>query len=71
MSLHTELAAELADRDVRGLRRVRRLLASPQRARVTVDGSDYVISASPQIRALPRLRARALIVTVSAAARRI
>lgn len=42
MSLHAELVAELADREARGLRRSRRLLESPQRARVTVDGRDYV-----------------------------
>ena len=62
MSLHTELAAELADRDVRGLRRVRRLLASPQRARVTVDGSDYVAFCSNDYLGLaadPRLAAAA------------
>ncbi len=62
MSLHTELAAELADRDVRGLRRVRRLLASPQRARVTVDGHDYVAFCSNDYLGLaadPRLAAAA------------
>ena len=62
MSLHTELAAELADRDVRGLRRVRRLLASPQRARVTVDGRDYVAFCSNDYLGLaadPRLAAAA------------
>jgi len=42
VSLHAELVAELADREARGLRRSRRLLESPQRARVTVDGRDYV-----------------------------
>jgi 8-amino-7-oxononanoate synthase len=60
--LHTELAAELADRDVRGLRRVRRLLASPQRARVTVDGRDYVAFCSNDYLGLaadPRLAAAA------------
>ncbi len=41
MSLHAELAAELAARDAQGLRRVRRQLASPQQAHVTVDGRDY------------------------------
>ena len=62
MSLHTELAAELADHDVRGLRRVRRLLASPQRARVTVDGSNYVAFCSNDYLGLaadPRLAAAA------------
>jgi len=62
VSLHTELAAELADRDVRGLRRVRRLLASPQRARVTVDGRDYVAFCSNDYLGLaadPRLAAAA------------
>ena len=62
MSLHTELAAELADRDVRGLRRVRRVLASPQRARVTVDGRDYVAFCSNDYLGLaadPRLAAAA------------
>ncbi len=62
MSLHTELAAELADRDVRGLRRVRRVLASPQRARVTVDGHDYVAFCSNDYLGLaadPRLAAAA------------
>jgi 8-amino-7-oxononanoate synthase len=60
--LHTELAAELADRDVRGLRRVRRVLASPQRARVTVDGRDYVAFCSNDYLGLaadPRLAAAA------------
>ena len=42
MSLHIELAADLAAREAQGLRRFRRLLESPQRARVTVDGRDYV-----------------------------
>ena len=41
MSLHTELAADLAVHAAQGLRRTRRLLASPQRAQVTVDGRDY------------------------------
>ena len=62
MSLHTELAAELADRDVRGLRRVRRVLASPQRAWVTVDGRDYVAFCSNDYLGLaadPRLAAAA------------
>ncbi|MGE0556637.1 MAG: 8-amino-7-oxononanoate synthase [Burkholderiales bacterium] len=42
MSLYAELAADLALRERRGLRRTRRLLESPQRARVRVDGRDYV-----------------------------
>ncbi|MDP1538273.1 MAG: 8-amino-7-oxononanoate synthase [Burkholderiales bacterium] len=39
--MHTELAADLAVHAAQGLRRTRRLLASPQRAQVTVDGRDY------------------------------
>ena len=42
MTLHAELAAELAARDGEGLRRRRRLLESPQRAHVRVDGRDYL-----------------------------
>jgi len=42
LSLHAELAAELAAREDQGLRRTRRLLESPQRAQVTVDGRDYI-----------------------------
>ncbi len=42
MSLHTELAAELAAREAQGLRRTRHLLTTPQRARVSVDGRDYI-----------------------------
>jgi len=42
VTLHAELAANLAEREARGLRRSRRLLESPQRARVTVDGRDYL-----------------------------
>jgi len=42
VSLHAELAAELAEREADGLRRSRRLLESPQRARVTVDGREYL-----------------------------
>lgn len=41
-SLQEALAAELADLDSRGLKRRRRLLETPQRARVRVDGRDYV-----------------------------
>ncbi len=62
MSLHTELAAELAERESRGLRRARRLLESPQRARVTVDGHDYVAFCSNDYLGLaadPRLSAAA------------
>ncbi|HYC49017.1 MAG TPA: 8-amino-7-oxononanoate synthase [Burkholderiales bacterium] len=36
------LAAELAALDSEGLRRVRRTLETPQRARVSVDGRDYI-----------------------------
>lgn len=42
MTLHAELAAELAARDGEGLLRRRRLLESPQRAHVRVDGRDYL-----------------------------
>lgn len=42
MTLDAELAAELADREAGGLRRGRRLLDSPQRAHVRVDGRDYL-----------------------------
>lgn len=62
MSLHTELAAELAEREASGLRRSRRLLESPQRARVTVDGRDYVAFCSNDYLGLaadPRLAAAA------------
>jgi 8-amino-7-oxononanoate synthase len=62
VSLHAELAAELADRDVRGLRRVRRLLETPQRARVTVDGREYLAFCSNDYLGLaadPRLAAAA------------
>lgn len=38
----SELARELAGLEVKGLRRVRRVLETPQGARVTVDGRDYV-----------------------------
>ncbi len=63
MSLHAELTAELALREQRGLRRVRRLLDSPQRAHVRVDGRDFVafcsndylgIAADPRIAAAAR-----------------
>jgi 8-amino-7-oxononanoate synthase len=60
--LHTELAAELAAREAQGLRRSRRLLESPQRARVTVDGRGYVAFCSNDYLGLaadPRLSAAA------------
>ena len=38
----SELAGELAQLDERGLLRARRLLESPQKARVAVDGREYV-----------------------------
>ena len=41
-SLHQALAAELADLESRGLKRQRRLLETPQGARVRVDGREYV-----------------------------
>lgn len=62
MSLHNELAADLAERETRGLRRSRRLLESPQRARVTVDGREYVAFCSNDYLGLaadPRLAAAA------------
>ena len=40
--LQQALAAELADLESRGLKRHRRLLESPQGARVRVDGREYV-----------------------------
>ena len=40
--LYATLAAELAELDEGGLRRTRRVLESPQGARVRVDGRDYV-----------------------------
>ena len=42
VSLNGALAADLAVLESRGLRRHRRVLQSPQRARFTVDGRDYV-----------------------------
>jgi 8-amino-7-oxononanoate synthase len=42
MTSPATLAAELAALEVEGLRRRRRVLQSPQRARVTVDGREYV-----------------------------
>ena len=62
MSLHAELAAELAEREAGGLRRSRRLLESPQRARVTVDGREYLAFCSNDYLGLaadPRLSAAA------------
>ena len=56
------LAAELAELDARGLRRVRRPLQSPQAPRVTVGGRSYVAFCSNDYLGLasdPRL-ARAL-----------
>lgn len=61
-SLHAELAAELAEREAQGLRRSRRMLATPQRARVNVDGRDYVAFCSNDYLGLaadPRLAAAA------------
>lgn len=62
MTLDAELAAELADRDSRALNRTRRLLASPQRAHVSVDGRDYLAFCSNDYLGLaadPRLVAAA------------
>jgi len=62
VTLHAELAAELADRDARGLRRTRRLLDSPQGVRVAVDGRDYLAFCSNDYLGLaadPRLIAAA------------
>ena len=62
MSLHAELAAELAEREADGLRRSRRLLESPQRARVTVDSLEYLAFCSNDYLGLaadPRLSAAA------------
>ena len=62
MDLHEELAAGLARREREGLRRSRRLLSSPQRARVTVDGRDCVAFCSNDYLGLaadPRLVAAA------------
>lgn len=63
MNLHEELAAGLAEREASGLRRVRRLLGTPQRAHVEVDGRRYVafcsndylgLAADPRIAAAAR-----------------
>ncbi len=62
MTLHTELAAELAALESRGLRRTRRILSSPQSARVTVDGCEYTAFCSNDYLGLaadPRLAAAA------------
>jgi len=62
LSLHAELAADLALREQRGLRRTRRLLESPQRARVRVDGQEFVAFCSNDYLGLaadPRLAAAA------------
>jgi len=62
VSLHDELAAELAAREAGGLRRSRRLPDSPQRARVTVDGREYLAFCSNDYLGLaadPRLSAAA------------
>ena len=62
VSLHADLAAELAEREAGGLRRSRRLLESPQRARVTVDGCEYLAFCSNDYLGLaadPRLSAAA------------
>src|SRR3954463_16050487 len=42
MASAATLAADLAALEAQGLRRQRRVLESPQRARVTVDGREYV-----------------------------
>src|SRR3954463_10022452 len=42
MASAATLAADLAALEAQGLRRQRRILESPQRARVTVDGREYV-----------------------------
>jgi 8-amino-7-oxononanoate synthase len=63
MGLEQELAAELATHEAQGLRRVRRRLDSPQRARVEVDGrpciafcsNDYLgLAADPRLAAAAR-----------------
>src|SRR5258706_6927992 len=60
--LFDDLAADLVALETRGLRRQRRLLESPQSARVTVDGRDYVAFCSHDYLGLaadPRLIAAA------------
>lgn len=66
LSLHADLAdeltAELAVREAQGLRRTRRLLTTPQRAHVHVDGRDYTAFCSNDYLGLaadPRLAAAA------------
>jgi 8-amino-7-oxononanoate synthase len=62
LSLHAELADELAARESQGLRRTRRLLTTPQRARVSVDGREYTAFCSNDYLGLaadPRLAAAA------------
>jgi 8-amino-7-oxononanoate synthase len=62
VSLHAELAAELVKREAGGLRRSRRLLESPQRGSVTVDGREYLAFCSNDYLGLaadPRLSAAA------------
>ena len=57
-----DLAADLVALETRGLRRQRRMLESPQSARVTVDGRDYVAFCSNDYLGLaadPRLIAAA------------
>jgi len=61
-ALAEELSAGLAVRDSQGLRRTRRQLQSPQRARVRVDGRDYIAFCSNDYLGLaadPRLAAAA------------
>ncbi len=60
MALHTELAAELAVLETRGLRRTRRVMSTPQSARVIVDGREYTAFCSNDYLGLaadPRLAA--------------
>jgi 8-amino-7-oxononanoate synthase len=60
--LFDDLAADLVALETRGLRRQRRMLESPQSARVTVDGRDYVAFCSNDYLGLaadPRLIAAA------------
>ncbi len=62
MAWHTGLAAELAALQTRGLRRTRRVMSTPQGARVTVDGREYTAFCSNDYLGLaadPRLAAAA------------